>query len=148
MILFLLRGPPPENIGGGIYAIIIATHPARVVVGSLGEVEFKHGYALYIGSAQRSLRGRLRRHFEGGRRVRWHIDYLLQVFTPVSAIALPGARKSCEEELAIRLSQRFPYVKGFGSSDDSSPSHLFLSADYRELFQELIRASLTLCESR
>ena len=44
----------------------------------MGEVSFKKGDYLYIGSAKSCLETRLQRHLRKEKRIFWHIDYFLK----------------------------------------------------------------------
>ena len=44
----------------------------------MGEVSFKEGDYIYIGSAKGCLETRLQRHLRKEKRIFWHIDYLLE----------------------------------------------------------------------
>ena len=48
----------------------------RIRVGSLGVIEFKKGYYIYVGSGQTNLEKRIQRHKKKIKKVKWHIDYL------------------------------------------------------------------------
>ncbi|MEE9474859.1 MAG: GIY-YIG nuclease family protein, partial [Candidatus Hydrothermarchaeaceae archaeon] len=62
----------------GIYALIITLEEDKnICVGKLGPVDFKKGYYVYIGSALNSLEGRINRHRRKDKKLRWHVDYLL-----------------------------------------------------------------------
>lgn len=68
--------------GPGAYVIALSLSRPRVMgVGRLGEVAFRTGEYLYVGSAfgPGGLRARLGRHLRGGARPHWHIDALRAV---------------------------------------------------------------------
>ncbi len=90
----------------------------RILVGKLGEIEFKDGFYYYVGSAERL--SRLKRHF-GKKTKKWHIDYISEVFEVLGAMLVN--LEECE------LAKRFdlPSIKGFGCSDCECYSHLFYS---------------------
>jgi Uri superfamily endonuclease len=93
----------------------------------LGEVSFKKGDYIYIGSAKGCLEARLQRHLKKEKRIFWHIDYLLKdERTQISKIWM--ILKSIECETA-EVFYRNPFTeivrKGFGSSDCKCETHLF-----------------------
>ncbi|MCD6590442.1 MAG: GIY-YIG nuclease family protein, partial [Candidatus Aenigmarchaeota archaeon] len=47
----------------------------EIKIGSLGNIKFKKGYYMYVGSAKNSIK-RIERHFKVEKKLRWHIDYL------------------------------------------------------------------------
>jgi len=49
-----------------------------IKVGALGEKCFDEGYYAYIGSALSGLKGRINHHLKTGKKLHWHIDYLLR----------------------------------------------------------------------
>ena len=96
----------------------------RVRVGSLGEIFFKKGYYLYVGSAMNGFYGRIKRYLHGGGKKHWHIDYLLEIAELKGILLIPSDER-LEEYVARRLSVHFEGIKGFGSTDTRLPSHLF-----------------------
>ena len=116
----------------GIY-ILLLRGEGMVRVGSLGAITFTSGYYGYVGSALGpGGLARVSRHMRvaagGGRRPRWHIDYLLMCpeFRLVRVYcASTGERLECPLAQTIVL----PSIPGFGSSDCSCNGHLFFSPD-------------------
>jgi Uri superfamily endonuclease len=71
-------------------------------------------------------RGRLGRHFSQEKRLRWHIDYLLQEAEPVGAFLVHGgAGMECSLSRLLSSLDGSEPVEGFGSSDCSCISHLY-----------------------
>jgi len=107
--------------------LLCITKPIRVSVGSLGEVALGPGTYGYVGSALRGLPNRLRRHCSKGKRIKWHIDYLTaRDDVLVYGALVPRSTAWDEESLAEELSKvAEPSVRGFGSSDVRSYTHLF-----------------------
>jgi Uri superfamily endonuclease len=105
----------------------------RLAIGSLGEFDIVPGFYAYLGSAFSSggLCARIGHHLESTAEPHWHIDYLLQVATPVE-IWLTRAERKLEHRWAELLDDapgfRVPIFR-FGSSDyhRSRSSHLFYS---------------------
>ncbi len=107
---------------------------SKVRVGSLGDVNFKAGYYFYVGSAKKG-KSRICRHFRKEKKMRWHIDYLSVVATPVLAYILN--EEECDT--AKKLSESFREIPGFGCSDCSCRSHLFYSKELTELSGSVLR---------
>ncbi len=125
----------------GIYALLIHNpEDARIKVGSLGEIHFRKGYYVYIGSAQKSLRSRIERHLGKEKKLRWHVDYLLTLARVVDFLILKLG-KECEEIIAVGLSKEYALIPKFGSSDSRAPSHLFIldTIEGWEKFKERMR---------
>jgi sugar fermentation stimulation protein A len=104
-----------------------------IEVGALGSQAFLAGFYIYTGRASRSLGKRIARHRRTEKKLRWHIDYLLQQAQVADVGVYQG--KAAEEcsincETARVLQAMFP-VKGFGSSDCRCMSHLMLIRDLR-----------------
>ncbi len=106
----------------GAYAVILfLPGPKRIKVGALGEIDFKRGYYVYVGSG--TVR-RMERHARKGKKRRWHIDYLSEEAEFVEAWYSEDAR---EVEVAAKMGG-VP-VPGFGASDSPLTSHLFYFPD-------------------
>lgn len=113
----------------GIYALILCLEKNRTItVGKLGPITFKKGYYTYIGSALNSLEGRINRHRRKEKKLRWHIDYLLNETTIVEVMVLETTEK-LECAAAGALKKHLDSVKNFGCSDCSCKSHLFYSKE-------------------
>jgi len=115
-------------LDSGLYiAVFYLPSPRNIRVGKLGQFHFKKGTYFYVGSAQRNLSGRLKRHNTKKKPLRWHIDYLSERARMLGAITIPGPRKY-ECELAKELGEMFELcVPGFGASDCRCSGHLFFS---------------------
>ncbi len=110
----------------GIYVCLFEIKRTRLKVGSLGEIPFEEGTYLYVGSAQKALEKRVKRHKSTDKaNLHWHIDYVSNEFPAIECYALRDAGKEYEEDLASVLSMMYPYIKGFGSGDSSEKSHFF-----------------------
>ena len=48
-----------------------------LMVGKLGEFYFPAGLYIYTGSAKKNFEARIQRHLSQDKKLRWHIDYLL-----------------------------------------------------------------------
>ncbi|MFO1402296.1 MAG: GIY-YIG nuclease family protein [Steroidobacteraceae bacterium] len=94
--------------------LIEVAAPLRVCVGRLGTFDWPAGRYVYTGSARRQLEARLARHQRPDKRLRWHIDYLLQA----PGVRIARIRRSGREECS--WNQATPGtipVRGFGASD-------------------------------
>ncbi|RKZ20819.1 GIY-YIG nuclease family protein [bacterium] len=105
------------------YIVLLYLENSRwIKIGKLGRFYFKEGYYLYVGSGGKNPEKRVERHKKKKKKKRWHIDCLTE-FTEFVKV---WWFKEGEEEIARKLAERFEIpVKGFGSSDKKSPSHLF-----------------------
>lgn len=116
----------------GLYLLVLELgEHFRGWVGSLGFVNLDRGFYVYLGSARGpgGLRARVLRHVGGPRRVRWHIDYLTSRPSVRCVLAVVVETVDDLEELVaaklLNLASLKPAVKGFGSSDRRSLTHLF-----------------------
>jgi Uri superfamily endonuclease len=113
----------------GTYALILyLEHGEEITVGKLGTFAFPAGYYLYLGSAlgPGGLEARLARHRRRNKKLRWHIDYLLEHAQLVEVWSTPSTDKleCCWAQAARQLPGSEIPVPGFGSSDCHCPSHL------------------------
>ena len=67
----------PRRVGSYVLFLRVECTEA-VVVGRLGVCAFAPGYYAYTGSALGGLDARIARHRSARKRMRWHVDYLLQ----------------------------------------------------------------------
>jgi Uri superfamily endonuclease len=127
---------PAYDFGGkGVYTILIEVDSSTFCeVGKLGVFKFFGLYA-YTGSAlgkgSSSLNGRVLRHLglRNGKRLRWHIDYLLEHPQVKVRYAITSTAKSKSRECQIsktifNLAESLPPVRKFGATDCSCESHL------------------------
>ena len=120
----------------GIYLLVVRVRSAiNVTAGALGSLEFERGYYAYVGRARRGLQARLARHASAdGKRLHWHIDYLLEQASLEEIWVFPLREGECE--LARRLEAGGASregLRGFGSSDCSCPGHLLYVGKRRPL---------------
>jgi len=109
----------------GAYILVIKVkQPTSIQIKSLGEVSFKSGLWVYVGSARgkgsTSLENRLRRHFRKEKTIYWHIDYLLATGTEIVEAIWTESIEPIECDLAqsIAMHDKFkPGPRAFGSSD-------------------------------
>ena len=114
--------------------VINVSEDLKIRVGRLGEVFFKYGDYLYIGSARGCLETRLQRHLRKEKRIFWHIDYLLEN-QKVKILQIWTIDKKMECQTAEVLYQD-PITeiikKGFASSDCKCLTHLFFIKDKKK----------------
>ncbi|MDQ7007910.1 MAG: GIY-YIG nuclease family protein [Acidobacteriota bacterium] len=96
--------------------LILLGRPVRLQVGALGRFCFPAGRWVYTGSARRHMDARLARHLAGpaGKRLRWHIDYLLA--HPAARIVAWRRSPVAECRLQAATPGDTP-IPGFGASD-------------------------------
>ncbi len=116
----------------GIYHLLIhLPQDTTVEVGKLGSFHFPSGYYVYTGSALGGLEARIARHLRREKRLRWHIDYLLQ-YADIADVITHETRERLECQFNQRILSlpdcQVP-VKGFGSSDCNCLSHLSYFGD-------------------
>lgn len=103
----------------GVYVLIInITKDIKVTIGALGKIEFNKGMYAYVGSAQKGLENRVKRHLNRlKKRNFWHIDYLLENnFTEVHDTFYKIADKSMECKIAQNLMNHHSKRKNTSSS--------------------------------
>jgi len=111
----------------GSYVLLIKLPEDETIpTGRLGPIHFSRGYYAYAGSALGGLQPRLERHLRTGKKLHWHIDYLLEkAWIEETVTCHTGERMECS--IARSLGERFEQIPGFGSSDCRCKSHLFFS---------------------
>ncbi|TVM03824.1 MAG: DUF123 domain-containing protein [Candidatus Brocadia sp. WS118] len=112
----------------GVYCLIVQLlQRSSLEIGRLGAFDFPAGFYVYVGSAQNNLERRIERHIRQEKKMRWHIDYLLQYGCVVSVHTYAGGKKKeCILSQAIgKMKDASVPVKGFGSSDCSCNAHLY-----------------------
>lgn len=117
----------------GTYTLLLVCNvPFRTRIGRLGYASIENGYYLYTGSALGrgaiSLEGRLRRHWQISKKIRWHVDYLTshRNCAVTAAVCLKsGKHMECliSREIVGRLKVR-PVLPHAGSSDCACEAHL------------------------
>ncbi len=114
---------------GTYIAVFDLPERRRIQVGKLGCFWFEPGLYLYVGSAQRNLSARLKRHARKDKPLRWHIDYLSNRAVMVGAMIVPGPREQeCETARELRRMYELA-VPGFGASDCRCGGHLFYDGE-------------------
>lgn len=116
-----------ENHDSGVYLVILQVERSiRIEIGAMGERIFPAGYYVYIGSAKKHLTARLERHKRLRKKMHWHIDYLRQQ-AKVTATVPIRTSAPLEHSLAAAVQAVSEgSVPGFGCTDCSCRSHLFM----------------------
>ncbi len=115
--------------------IIYIAEDLKIRVGQLGEVSFKKGNYVYVGSAKGCLKARLQRHLREEKKLFWHIDYLLNS-KEVRILQIWIIPKAIECKTADIFSKEHTcelVKKGFGSSDCKCVTHLFYIEDKEKI---------------
>ena len=117
----------------GTYVLVLRLEGSEeITIGKLGTFTFPSGYYLYVGSAlgPGGLEARLARHRRRGKKLRWHIDYLLERarLVEVWGVASTDRLECLWAQAARQLPGAEIPVPGFGSSDCRCPSHLIYLA--------------------
>ena len=109
----------------GSYILIIENKiNQNISIGKLGNIFFKKGFYIYVGSAMNSLEGRITRHKRSEKKNHWHIDYLLKKTNTVDIYYKQSENKE-ECKIAKEFSKEFEIIPSFGCSDCRCNSHLF-----------------------
>jgi sugar fermentation stimulation protein A len=110
----------------GSYILILKVRKnIRIPVGSLGQVSFRAGFYIYVGSAMANLSRRMERHRHLRKKHHWHIDELRAVAEFHSVLAIRSSTR-LECQIAKAFSELAPWsVPGFGCTDCNCETHLF-----------------------
>ncbi len=95
-----------------------------LTIGKLGEIHFKKGCYVYVGSALNGLEQRITWHLRTQKKSHWHIDYFLQ-YSTVLNVFYKETTKTEECTIAHVFEKNFLFIPGFGCSDCRCTSHLF-----------------------
>ncbi len=113
----------------GIYCLVFKNPACTVRVGALGEIAFRKGWHIYVGSALGSGGlARLERHValsqNKDKPPKWHVDYLSESGPFCLRYTLHALT---EERLECRFAEALggEAIPAFGCSDCRCPSHLF-----------------------
>lgn len=99
-------------------------------IGKLGKVDFPKGIYLYCGSARKNFDARIKRHLARNKKIRWHIDYLLESkYSKIIKIEKFELEKHTECSLVkyyVLSNTAEKFADGFGASDckNGCRSHL------------------------
>ena len=121
----------------GIYILLIKINEKiQEKIGSLGRIEFDKGIYAYVGSAQNNLEKRIQRHKVKNKKVRWHIDYLLNhKSVKILKVFYKKAGKEEECKIARKLTKTESMILNFGCSDCKCKSHLFRIKDMQNILK-------------
>ena len=130
----------------GTYALVLSLESeAEIAVGKLGLFAFPVGYYIYVGSARGGISQRVQRHLRGvgegsAKKLRWHIDYLLQRARVVEVWYAENSGECRWASAAKKMPQGQILIPGFGSSDCHCPSHLlyFPLLPSFDVFQQML----------
>ena len=120
------------NVKSGIYILeIFAGHPFQLSIKKFSDIEFNEGYYYYVGSAQKNLYHRIKRHLTKDKKIHWHIDHLTTI--PSNKIKRIFFAENQPKDLEIKIANELSAfqkitipAKGFGNSDNpKAESHLF-----------------------
>jgi Uri superfamily endonuclease len=115
----------------GTYALILASASDRLIqIGKLGQLLLQPGYYVYAGSAfgPGGIKARIAHHARISQRPHWHIDYLRSVLL-LDEVWYSYNSERQEHRWAdafSRLKGATIPIAGFGASDCSCKSHLYL----------------------
>ena len=113
----------------GSYILVIELKEnKRIQVGKLGNISFKKGFYVYVGSALNSLEQRISRHLRSNKKMHWHIDHLLQ-YANVINVFYKESNKREECNIAKKLDKKLSSIPGFGCSDCNCKTHLFYGSE-------------------
>jgi Uri superfamily endonuclease len=114
--------------------VIKVIRKIKINIGKLDEVVFNKGTYIYVGSGKGEFGGselinRVLRHIRQNKKIRWHIDYLLNShFTRIKNIGLIFSNVISECDLIRKIIDLFVTepISNFGSTDciNNCPSHL------------------------
>jgi sugar fermentation stimulation protein A len=110
----------------GSYILILRLREeSTIAIGGLGEIRFRKGYYLYVGSARRNLSPCVERHRRMRKRLFWHVDFLCAVAEFHFAVPI-RTQDVLECAIARAVSEIAEWeIPGFGSSDCLCSSHLY-----------------------
>ncbi|WP_455198486.1 GIY-YIG nuclease family protein [Kaarinaea lacus] len=116
---FVIRRP--DLVTYQLYIHLDESQP--IVIGRLGSFNFSAGMYVYTGSAKRNLVSRVMRHLADNKKIRWHIDYLLDEKDARIVELGFSTRPEC---LVNKQSCGEIVIPGFGASDckNKCSSHL------------------------
>lgn len=72
------------------------TSPTSLTIGKLGTIDFPAGRYVYTGSAKLNIEARINRHLSKHKKLKWHIDYLLDSANAVVTNVIKYTLSECE----------------------------------------------------
>ncbi|MDR2967151.1 MAG: GIY-YIG nuclease family protein [Methanobacteriaceae archaeon] len=131
----------PQIMKGTYCLIIHGKRSSKVRIGALGEICFKEGYYVYIGSAMNSLKPRIKRHLSTSKKIHWHIDYLLKNENlAIEEIIFNIGEEKIECKIANNISCNGEKMLNFGSSDCTCSSHLIYFRSFKDCLKNVKEA--------
>jgi len=114
-----------EAKDSGSYLLLLNLRKkANIDVGRLGQISFRKGFYIYVGSAMANLSKRMERHRRLRKRHHWQIDELRAAAECHSVLAIRSSdRLECEIARAFSKISDWA-IPGFGSSDCNCDTHL------------------------
>ena len=131
-----------KTILKGAYCLLIhLKDECHISVGKLGEMNFKGGYYVYVGSALNSLEARIKRHLRDDKKLFWHVDYLLaDENAEIVDIQFVLSDMKLECDLAFQISKNSTKISRFGCSDCKCASHLYYFKNLAEANKTCLNA--------
>ncbi len=124
----LLKKNLPKTEKGTYILVLNLDKNKEICIGKLGKFLFEKGLYFYVGSARGGFLKRVVRYFGKIEKKKWHIDYLLEYAEPFGIFFFDEFYK--EVDVAKRMENLYHlYVRGFGSSDTQSKTHLFYTKE-------------------
>lgn len=129
-----------EEGNHGDYLLVLYLDAERMIrIGEKGDVFFKKGYYVYVGSAKRNLDQRLARHQRLRKKMHWHIDYIRQQCQFIQAIPIRTS-SDLEHTLAAAVKRIADWtIPGIGCTDCDCESHVFGFADNPLRLRQFVR---------
>ena len=112
----------------GSYILLLElSDDKNIEIGKLGNIFFKKGFYVYVGSALNNLEKRIERHLRDDKKLYWHVDFFLKEANVVDVFYKESTiREECD--IASQLLGEIGFVRGFGCTDCSCSSHLFFGS--------------------
>ncbi|MGQ9656020.1 MAG: GIY-YIG nuclease family protein [Thermodesulfobacteriota bacterium] len=86
---------------------------------------FPRGWYAYVGSAMNGIDKRVQRHLRSLKKMRWHIDFLLDKAVVKDVIPMPSElREECAKAAALKAIGGVVIARKFGSTDCRCETHL------------------------
>lgn len=118
----------------GSYLLLIRVKDKETIqIGKLGQLDFRKGFYLYVGSAINGLEPRINRHLGKKKKIHWHIDFLLNNAEIINVFYKENSFKE-ECKISNEFNKKLQSVKNFGCSDCKCKSHLFFGS-YEEIMR-------------
>ncbi len=110
----------------GSYLVVLdLPEDQTIATGALGEVPYRAGHYVYVGSAMANLTKRLARHRRLRKKHHWHIDHLRAEASFVAGLPIrASARLECDLAAEVRALADWE-IACFGATDCGCGGHLF-----------------------